>query len=106
MVKARCHSDDFAIDVLFDATEWLEQASDDEIKELAKIGWGGDYQADEVAQFFQENTTERLFDYLSFNPRLMNGDNVGYECHLEENDVLEWLQKNRQELYDTLTEEP
>ena len=58
MINAEVHSDDRAVDADFDATLWFEQASDDEIMELEYSGWGGDYPADAVAQFFEDANSE------------------------------------------------
>ncbi|MEO8286533.1 MAG: hypothetical protein ABI670_08870 [Chloroflexota bacterium] len=40
-IDAEAHSDDWAIQVKFDAAPYLAQASPDDIKELAECGWGG-----------------------------------------------------------------
>lgn len=97
-IRAECHSDDHHVETKFDATAYFEQASDDELLDLAKCDFGGDYAADAVAQFFDDRTTKRLFDYLATDPT-MGRETVGFECHVDENDAMEWLAANRPELW-------
>jgi hypothetical protein len=92
-ISAEAHSDDYQIEATFDAFDWFEQASDAEILELAEIGWGGDYAADAVAQFFEETSTQELFEYLedSESP-------PGFECHVDEKAAIHWISENRSHL--------
>lgn len=41
----------------FDATAWFLQATADELEALRNIGWGGDYEADHVAYWFEGEST-------------------------------------------------
>src|SRR5437879_738008 len=68
-IEAEVHSDDGVHEVTFDAALWFAQATDDEIRDLAKCGWGGDYPADAVALFFEDSdpgdgAVAELFAYL------------------------------------------
>lgn len=98
MIKAECHSDDFRMEASFDATRWFEQASDQEITALAECGWRGDYPADEVARHFEDDATRDVFEYLAVKPKMPNGDPVGFECSVSEEDALAWLRVNRPDL--------
>ena len=92
-INAEVHSDDFVFDVAFDATSWFKQASNQEILNLAMCNWGGDYVADEVAQYLSETNKdiENLLDYVTKK-------NLGFECHVNKNDALKWLKKNKPNL--------
>jgi len=95
VVPAEAHSDDRKIEIDFDAEPWFAQASDGEIEALAKIGWGGDYEADRVADHFEGGATSRLFSCLALEPTMPDGDTVGYECHVESDAAAAWIRANR-----------
>ena len=99
MIRANVHTDDWHYDVDFDATAWFEQASDQEIIELADCGWRGDYPADAVAEFMADhnNQIQRLFDYLSHDPRT-GKDPIGFECSVNEGDARAWLKEHRPQI--------
>lgn len=102
-VKAEVHSDDRTHEVKFDAEPYLVQASDKEIEELIECGWGGDYPADEVAEFFQgkNNEIEALFEHLhSIRDLRSHKDMCGFECHVDEGEAMAWVAANRPHLAD------
>jgi hypothetical protein len=105
-IPAEVHTDDYHYEVAFDALPWFEQASDQEIIALARCGWGGDYEADEVAEFCADHNAQvaRLFDYLSHGPR-MGRDSVGFECRVDNNAALVWIKTNRPALSDKLPDD-
>lgn len=90
-ISAECHSDDYKVEVSFDAVPWFKQASDDAIKALADCDWGGDYPADDVAIYmaFDNADVRRMFTYLD-----IVGD-VGFECHVNKSEAILWLAENR-----------
>jgi hypothetical protein len=94
MIQAECHSDDRKVEVEFDATTWFKQADDKEIIELAECGWGGDYPADEVAEFMslKNKKVAEMFTYLRIRR------DQGFECHVTEKDALRWILNNRPHL--------
>ena len=97
MIKAECHSDDYAVEVSFDATPWFESASREELLELARCEYGGDYPADYLAadmaaDYSHEGVTE-MFAHLAV---MSHGrEFVGYECHVDPEDAEKWLARNR-----------
>jgi hypothetical protein len=95
-VAAYVHSDDYVFDATFDATPWFEQASDDEILALAKIGWKNDYEADEVARFVESERVEVVFDYC--RRKQAQGNTVGFEAEINPTSALEWLRQHRPHL--------
>lgn len=109
MIDAECHSDDRRAEASFDAAEWFAQASDDAILKLAGIGWRGGYEADAVAEFFDGKTgfdgVGAMFSYLSGRPRMPNGDQVGFECSVDEASAMAWLAANRSDLHARVAEE-
>lgn len=97
-IRTECHSDDDVMKVEFDAERYFKQASNEEIIELYKCGWRGDYPADVVAEFESEFNEElkKLFDYVSEN-HLMTG--IGFECVVFEDDAIAWIRENKPSLY-------
>lgn len=95
MIQAEVHSDDHVYGVDFNATPWFDQASDEEIESLLNCDFGGDYPADEVARHFDGQNQEItiLLDYCR------RKDGIGFECHVDVDDVGKWLAENRPNLY-------
>jgi len=103
MIRAECHSDDYRVEIEFDAQRWFDEATDEEILALARIGWGGDYEADAVAEEFKERETKKLWDYLELGLNMpYSNDPVGFECYVEESDALDYVKKARPHLLERL----
>lgn len=100
MIRAEVHSDDFIYQVKFDATKWFETVTDQEIIDLIECDFGGDYPADYVAQNLAESNSELtdFFAYFDEKPVMLNGDTVGFECHVNGDDAEYWILKNRPHL--------
>ena len=103
IIKAEVHSDDYAVEIVFDAVSWFKQASRKEIIELVKCGFGGDYPADYVAEFYEKNQTKDLFQYLHILNKEPNFE-CGFECHVDQDPALRWLRKNRPKIYKELVD--
>lgn len=105
VIPAEVYSDDRIVEVNFDALPFFQQASAEELQQLAECGWGGDYPADQVAIHCADDNADvqRVFDYLGYRPRHY-GETVGFECHVEEAPALEWLKANRPEVYKSVHE--
>ena len=101
-IRATCYSDDHKVTVKFDALAWFQQATADNIKQLAECGWGGDYPGDWVAEFFADDATEAVYEYIAFRQKYDDG--CGYECHIDANDAKAWLQANRPDVAAILAE--
>lgn len=96
VIPAECHSDDRAVEIQFDALKWFEQASDEEIADLVLCGFGGDYPADIVADYFDCSTTRPLFFYLEeIVDRLKS---CGFECYVNEEAARKWIGEHRPNL--------
>ncbi|MFZ3482186.1 hypothetical protein [Sphingomonas sp. 3-13AW] len=98
-IKAETYSDDRAVEVNFDALRWFEQASDEEILELARCEWGGDYPADAVAQHFEgaHGEVTEMFEHIAHMQNTRNP--IGFECHVNEDDAMAWLLQNKPDLH-------
>lgn len=98
-VKAECHTDDRKIEVKFNAAEWFATAAIAEILALAKIGWGGNYESDYVAKLCSVSNTELndLFNYVGVTKS-------GFECYVEEDSAMKWLEDNRPDVAQLLKE--
>jgi hypothetical protein len=105
-IPAEVHSDDHKVTATFDALQYFSQASDDDLVALVDCGFGGDYPADEVAQFMAEfdEGVARVFTYLSFEPEHF-GEKVGFECHVDQSPALRWIKSNRPTAYQRLLDE-
>lgn len=74
----------------FDATPWFDQATFEKVAALAKIGFQGNYAADDVGEFFFETT---LRDWYK------NYDGEGFEVYVDEADARRWLEHNHPDWY-------
>jgi len=94
MIPANVHSDDFVWAVNFDATPWFEQATFKEIIELINCDWAGNYPADAVALFFEDQNQEiqQLMAYCR------KSDN-GFEVSVGQEEAEQWLKCHRSNLF-------
>lgn len=93
-IRAEVHSDDYAMQIHFNAVSWLRTASDAAIRALAACDWGGDYPADAVARDLADQNAdlEQFFRFEAYR-------RVGFECHVDAADALAWLAVHRPPLY-------
>lgn len=82
----------------FDAEPWFLEASDDEILDLVDINYAYDYQADDVAQYFEDAIPAmgRLFRYVR------SREGIGFECVIDSYEAATWIRVNRPHLEDYL----
>lgn len=104
-IRAEVHSDDFRATARFDAEPFFQQASDQDLIDLAEADWGGDEAADRVAREMEDHpgyeAVGRVLDYAS------DTRNCGFECHVHAQDAEAWLFANRPALYrDLIGDEP
>lgn len=104
-IPAEVHTDCRTEEAKFDALAWFQQAEDEDILQLADCDWGGDYPADEVAEYFQDRRkspeVQQVFDTL--HTLRKSGKDIGFECHVEEEPALTWLKENRPWLHSMIT---
>lgn len=95
-ISAEVHTDCRSAEAKFDATRWFEQASDEEILQLAECGWGGEYPADEVAEFFSDSKLdEKVVEVFHVLHILRRSKEMGFECNVNKEEAMVWLQQNR-----------
>lgn len=106
IIGAECHSDDWVVEVKFNALEWFKNATDEEILSLASCGWGGDYASDAVAHFMEEKDekVDDMFKYLKLASSQRYSP--GFECNITDvYAALCWLKENRPDVLKTIHEE-
>jgi len=101
-IPAECHSDDHAVECPLDAAPWFKRATTREIVALAKCDWGGDYPADQVALNMagRDEDVRFMFRYIEVRKKL--GQDIGFECNVQETEARAWLKKNRPRVYSEL----
>lgn len=103
MIRAEAHSDDFVVTAKFDATPWFKQASEEEIMDLARCEWGGDYPADAVADYLESepgyDSLAAMFEYLGKHPKSLSNEAIGFEVHVHRDDAYRWLLANRKDVF-------
>lgn len=107
-IEAKLISDDKVFVATFDAEEYFKQASTESLRELVECGFGGDYPADEVAEFFQGKNADvdAVFDYVARISDLPSKKNVsGFECYVDGDHAVSWLKKNRPAALSSLPED-
>ena len=97
IIRAEVHTDDHRAEASFDAVEWFEQASDQDIIDLAGCSWGGDYPADDVAEFMADHDSNvaDVFKFLETYNRGPARDRQGFECHVNSDDAIRWLKEHK-----------
>src|SRR2546421_10930454 len=90
MIAARIHTDDGHHKVHFDATPWFEHATIEEINGLRRIEYGGNYEADSVAEFVADNDinleVKEVLEYC-------NRQDIGFEVYVDEKAAERWILK-------------
>lgn len=102
-IPAEVHTDDWVAQAEFDAEIWMIQASDEKIEALAKCEWGGDYPADEVAEFM-ESRDPQVKAVFEYKHAVNLHKTMGFECHVNEEAAWAWLESRRPFLFDKLTQ--
>ena len=89
-VSGRVRADNHQWDAEFDCTQWFAQASNKELIDLHSICWMNDYQADEVADFF-----DGVNDGITYFFKQIRRFDCGFECSIVEHEAMEWLRVHR-----------
>ena len=105
VVRAKAHSDDRLLEVSFIANEWMTDASDEALLELAGAGWTGCEGADSVALSAEsagDSGIGALLDYVRRTKDRINP--IGFECSVDESDAMAWLCQHRPETFRRIQE--
>lgn len=99
-ILAEAHTDDYAIEVQFDATPYFAQASDDELIALAEIEFRGDFAADAVAQYMEahDENLQAMFTYLRAPATREKKNAPGFEVIVDAKEALLWIREHRPHL--------
>jgi hypothetical protein len=101
-IPAKIYSNDFAKYADFDAVAWFCEASKECILELARLGWSGEYAAEQVARY-PRIAEDAVADVLAYAMYLRHG---GLECRtrcsVDSVAALEWLAYHRPEVLSAL----
>ena len=101
-IPAKVTTDDNIASAEFDAIEWFLKASDSTLIELHEIEYGGDYEADEVAEFFESRNAEvkSVFDYKNIVGKFKT---MGFECYVDSEAAIKWILEFRPHLADKIS---
>lgn len=97
-IRAEAHSDDRVFEVSLNAVPWFQQASEQEVLNLARCGWGGGEASDLVVESFigKDVQVDEMFGYLHLiRDSREKKDQCGFECTVNKEDALSWLARNR-----------
>lgn len=109
-VIANAWTDDHAISVEMDATEYFHQLHMQghlmvAIESLSKINFRGDYPSDEVALYFSDKKDgfgnydiKQMFEYITAYREKTKKD-MGFECAVDQNSLKAWIQQEAPELW-------
>ena len=97
MISASCHSDDRRVEVSFDATFWFQQASDQELTDLAECSFRGDYASDAVAIFMAGKNKKGagMFTHIEI---MGQRESMGFECNVNANEAMDWSRRRHPHL--------
>ena len=96
LIPAEVRDDRGNLRTPFDATPWFRAASDEDILALARIDWGGDTEADAVAEFARlSDSNVGNFFATRRVARMVCQTPSGYECSVDGDKALAWLQVHR-----------
>lgn len=102
-VPAVVYSDDHAKRATFPANRWFAVASDEEIRDLARIGWGYDLEADRIAYFLRDlySQIEQVLEYCR-QSKWASTEPVGFEVSVNKAQAMAWLATHRSDLWQEL----
>lgn len=100
IIAAEVHDDDWLHQVHFEALDWFEQATEEELKALIDCGFRGDYASDWVAEWTADHNTEvqAIMDWIQ-------EEGSGFEVSVNEDDAMVWLAHYRPHMVDPHWEE-
>jgi hypothetical protein len=98
-VKAEFWTDDRVFEANFDARPYLLQASDADIKAIIDCHYRGDYPTDYVAEFIANKALDEDvadgFEYIHVLQKAGREDAPGFECSVDKDSFLAWLDAHR-----------
>lgn len=105
-ISATISSDDGTYtDVPFDATMWFEIATDGELCQLCRDGWGHEYSSDAIADFMRAHDAdvEKVMAYVeSIQDVPAKKDVCGFSVKVDKELALTWIGNHRGHLADAI----
>lgn len=100
MINADTHTDDWAIEVKFDATPYFEQAPEEDLANLIECGFEDDEPADQVAIHLADTNDQiaAMFTYLEARNRASR-KSIGFEVNVDPEQALDWIKQNRPSVF-------
>lgn len=85
--------------VVFDATLWFEQATDKEILDLARDGWGHEQSSDKIAEFMRDHDADvkKLLESVDNDSDDLS---AGSSVEVDKDLALDWIGNHRSHLSD------
>lgn len=100
-IRTEFWTDDRVVECEFDARPFFMQATAHEIGGIIGCGYRGDYPTDAIAQYVSDKhldaTLESGFDYIGLMQKAGREDAPGFECSVDQESMLNWLDKYRHE---------
>jgi hypothetical protein len=94
VILASVISGDNHIECDFDAVDWFEQATDEEILDVDRTAWSDSYPTDAVARYCEDQpAVAKVFEYLEKHAE--RGEEATYACWISQLDAMTWLWENR-----------
>ncbi|MNR71518.1 hypothetical protein D3C71_21470 [compost metagenome] len=96
-VDAKFWTDDRRWEADFDAAPYLAGFAEKELLAIIEVGFGGDYCTDAIAQEAAVHVPEisKAMEYLGIINQAPSRDSVGFECRVNEEQFLRWMDANR-----------
>lgn len=98
-IRADFWTDDRVVEAQFDARPFFMQATAAQIGDIIGCGYRGDYPTDAVADFISDKHldegVENGFSYIATMQKASRRDAPGFECSVDQVDMLNWLNAYR-----------
>ena len=94
------------VEVAFEANHWMYSATREELLDLQKVDWSGDYAADEVARYERSYCVpvDTLFNTMEILNAHRSRDKIGFEVWVDRGAAMLWLRRHRVDVYTYLVE--
>lgn len=97
-VRCKFWTDDHVYEVEFDGRPYFMQAADKELVAIIEVGYGGDYETDNIAEFMASRNKQlaEAFEYHNAINRAPGRDSTGFECRVVDvTAYLKWMDEFR-----------
>ena len=101
-IDAEVHTDDRAVSHKFNAAPYFADITDKQIMDILRRGYSGCESTDQIALEYPlpEKGIEEVMHYLNHIRQTLD---MGFECSVDEDDVLAWVRVHRPALIEKIT---